>query len=749
MNVTSNISMRQAISAFFAVLMVTSLFAASVGTVSAATADDLVWEGQEVQYSGNTSESYVLRNANDDSFVRELTTDSNGVITIDTSSGEGEGTYYIERESDNTNVYTYEVVKQDVSSSVNNAEVSNDYEDTKTTFTFDSNRGTYDLIISSESLETQKVADLFGNNSDVTVEQDADGNDIVVLNNVDDSTEFQANFDGYTAGDYTFQFTPRDAEGSASSTVTVNDAGSQNVQLSDNYYSVSQGAEATFEFTLTETNTFNFVIGDEQEAGYEIDMTVEDTNDDGKATVNFNTLNAGQSGTVVEGGEGTTVTVNSETNLSDMLDVANYPIEAGVNGQTTTVATFDVLEHEEYTGDGVYPVYSNFNGDFEELQTYLDENYDGGQQTVAQGDQFVVSFDVSGQVGLLDGATAADLAKGSTFAQNNGMYVSVEEVEAGMNSEENTLDVSQATLHVDEEEERAYFVFDTSDYNLENENAYEATLTLDKNNPFVDLEQDETVEVNGGTFEQVEGTLGLSTEQTSENEDFAVFADSEQSFTLDSTYAPGTEATVRVQSDEVSGPSYLYTESVTIGEDEEATFDFSETTVGDTFTVKVTGTQNTEEFTGEVVEMPAYVQDVEVSSGAENVETGSEVTFTADVTTADRDGSYEVAWDFNGDGETEATGLQSSTTFDSAGEHEVTVTVTGEDGSEVTKTLTVTVTEPTPSETEEPTPTETTEETSTTEEEVETTSESETPGFGAIVGLVALVAAALLAYRRD
>ncbi len=115
------------------------------------------------------------------------------------------------------------------------------------------------------------------------------------------------------------------------------------------------------------------------------------------------------------------------------------------------------------------------------------------------------------------------------------------------------------------------------------------------------------------------------------------------------------------------------------------------------------------------------------------------------------DGSYSSAFDFSeqksGDEFTVTVSVDSGTADDVSADGNVgdvqTETTTEETTTEETTTE-ETTTETTTEET-------TTEETTTeeTEEPAETTTESSTPGFGIAVALVALVAAALLAVRRD
>ena len=78
-------------------------------------------------------------------------------------------------------------------------------------------------------------------------------------------------------------------------------------------------------------------------------------------------------------------------------------------------------------------------------------------------------------------------------------------------------------------------------------------------------------------------------------------------------------------------------------------------------------------------------------SGPTSAEVGEQVTYTASASDDGTIASYE--WDFDGDGETDATGESVTTSFDSAGSYDVELTVTDDQGAETTATQTITVSE--------------------------------------------------------
>ncbi|WP_161945920.1 BGTF surface domain-containing protein [Halalkaliarchaeum desulfuricum] len=231
----------------------------------------------------------------------------------------------------------------------------------------------------------------------------------------------------------------------------------------------------------------------------------------------------------------------------------------------------------------------------------------------------------------------------------------------------------------------------------------------------------------------------------------------------DTNIAPGNELNLRVRSTGDTRPGFSKTaEDLVVDADGEfvGEFDFSEQSVGDTYDASVRQTLFEYTASGEVVEAvdpdPATFEVSDLDAPAE-IDVGESVTVSATITnTGELEGTQTVEWQLEGD-----VVASEEVTLDADEDTTVEFTATPDldagdythgiytDDDSQTATLTVEEVEtptPTPTPTEEPTPTPTP--TPTPEEPTPTPTPEETPGFGAIAALIALIAAGLLAYRR-
>jgi PGF-CTERM protein len=207
-------------------------------------------------------------------------------------------------------------------------------------------------------------------------------------------------------------------------------------------------------------------------------------------------------------------------------------------------------------------------------------------------DQFVVEVSASGLGGVVDDSTStADFKKGSAFAQENGAYVMVEEADPAMNSESQKLDVSQADLVVDSENDSYYFVFDSDAVSVEAEDEYTATFTLNESSAYIEDEDNVEEVSDSASFVERKVTFDAVTEDADDKKLLVYDLSDNKTVTVsgDSTVAPGTEFSLRVRSDGAS--PFLKSQQVTVQEDGSfaATFDMSNVEKSTEFTTQARG----------------------------------------------------------------------------------------------------------------------------------------------------------------
>lgn len=117
---------------------------------------------------------------------------------------------------------------------------------------------------------------------------------------------------------------------------------------------VDAGNVVTLDLLFDGIETATVVVGDEAETGYEVRGAVYDADGDGEAKLFLDTALAGRSGSTLSASSNDELTSQSETSLSSMLDVGEYPIEVyagnSTDGEPATVATLVVQEPDTATG---------------------------------------------------------------------------------------------------------------------------------------------------------------------------------------------------------------------------------------------------------------------------------------------------------------------------------------------------------------------------------------------------------------
>jgi PGF-CTERM protein len=527
---------------------------------------------------------------------------------------------------------------------------------------------------------------------------DSDGDAVSgesVTGNLDGQGEFEFTLGPVDTDDYTVEVTDL---GSGvvieSDVITVSKAGEGRADIAGGIVTQQRGDIANITVTLSNTDTATLTIGSE-DAGFRANVTVEDDSGDGQVNVLFNTYAAtnGVSGDVFDVADSDddidSSDIDPQNRVSSLLDAGEYDLEVRSGDDASDDSQgVGTLVLEERTTDSLVSWTAPTGTTFDDS----DEVYEAvananvtESDDIADGDLVIHQLQASGLEGALEAQSGNETA--AFFALNGNVYeLSVEESNPSANRDAFVLNLHAGnTVVVPDPDNDTYFVAFDTD-DVVGERPNGQTVQLDDGQ---ELLANFTVYEDEGNLadedQTVEDEYGIVEAEHSLDEPVNVSAASGQTVAGETTVAPGTELSLRVRSSGDTQPSFLKTASVYVTEDG---------TYEGTFDFS-------EQQAGDTFE-------VTVRGGAAD-------SLTVDGNVGEGDATTDTATD--------------------------TVTETPMDTETQTETEMPTDGEPTDTATEAPTdgePTDTATETSTG-----------TPGFGVVVALVALLAAALLAVRRD
>ena len=633
--------------------------------------------------------------------------------------------------------------------------------------TLESNRGDYTVGVGASGLDNDELLDIF---------EDAGAyefDDVVLIPIDSTDDELDANFDNIDQGDYTFGFEVTDTGDTATAPISVGAAAEEQANFEDRTIIEQRGDVAEFTLNLENTETAAIVLGSD-DVNYRTTVSLEDTDEDGQVSVEVNTFEAGRIDSEAdaweEGDDTDIIAVNRHTDqLDDPIEAHDYSLSAQIGGEETDVGT--LFLRERATMDAASWTAPGDESDTEDAldMATMDD-------TTAQSDWAVAQFNVSGVYGYL----SEDTSSTSDGDLGNGMNLIIEE-SGGVNQagDDYTLNDDVVELETDEENDTFYLFLDTEEVDTGD---YEATFEIsdedyEGDNPYVDDDESESAST---TFEVVEREASFD---TNDDGDVVVESADNQTVAGETNVAPGTEINIQATT---SGEGAFFKDQETVVQDDgsfSSQFDFSNVESNTTFTVSIPneGFDDNAATPGRVAEAPegsvtinnqttdgstvtvasaslsdggfVTIHDASVLEGAlfdsvrgtsAYLEAGSHSDIEVSLDTPYEEAGTAIAMphlDTDGD---ESYDFVSSEGADDG-------PYTDADGNAVVDSATLTIATPTP--TEPPTtapPTEPpTTEPPATEPPTATPTSGQQPGFGLVVALLALVAAALIAVRRD
>ncbi len=637
----------------------------------------LFWAGQEVVVTNLTeNENVQLRAVEGDGstdLVEELSTNEDGEVTIDT---EGlDGMYVLSgagADADNE----FEVAEQSLDASFEDDSVSTNGE---TSLNLDSIRGTYDVEVSSENLSQDQLQDIFGEDVNTT-----DDDDSVTIENAEGSHPLDFNGTDVDAGEYNFSVDVTDTDASDSASLEVTEVADANAEFGSSTYSEEIGDNA--EFTVNMEGTDSTVVTIQSDDGnYWADLLVTAEDGEDQVNVSMNTYLAGQNDSDAFSAENGDAEVISERDLATndsqfrllpgALNLEAYPTDVSSAEDVPTTDddradTDDLTEtsvatlvlNERSTGDASTAVAPE-DADLGDAESINDAATAGSE--VATDDSVVVGVDVSGVFGYLD--SEEDIS--TALSEEGDLSFTVEQSNPERYTNPTTFDLGDdgVSLVQAEDDDTLYFVIDTSTVEgVEAGQEYDATFEVGEN--YVDnfTEGDDAdAQTASTTFSVVERTIEVTGQQ--DDQDRLEIENSENAtVTGQSSAAPGTDVNVRLRA--TGEDPFLLSQTVEVGENGtiDADFDLSDYQMGQNLTVTMSDTNG---------------EDVQDQANAVLVESAQQ-PHSVTVTVEDQNGSTVSGAEVSAGDQNATTGDDGQATLELPhGEYTLTASADGQEGS--------------------------------------------------------------------
>ncbi|SFS08887.1 PGF-CTERM protein/surface glycoprotein, partial [Halomicrobium zhouii] len=691
-------------SLFLAALMVFSVFAMTVALPGSAaanhdseaysdvdadahlTSDTRYWGETILVFDNSEDENYELWTTtagsdNDQTeFVRTLTLDDDGYATFSTDGLSGD---YEIRESDGdiANVgpngelsptsgtsdgdATFSVTTQTLDAEFEDSDVNDEDEDVE--LTIDTNRGAHDVRVSADGLDADDLRDIFTNQDNRDgefTEQTTDG-DTLILQDVS-SGDYRTNFSGISTGEYTFDFEANDTEASSSASINVSDAAEGDIQFANDVPQDQVGdvADITLEMDNTQEGTLTIGSADQN---YWIVATVEDGDEDGEVTVQFNSYTAGAYDgdtpvlSVEDSDDDVTVQreggdFNVDEPNYDILDATEYDmnVSTGINYDGDEAhadakgsnyhdpADVGALSLQDRSTDNVTVMtapeaFSEWS-DADAINAGMGSNVTQANE-IAQQDYVVVQIEASGLEGYYESLDNKD----NFLNTGDATSLVIEEANPGANAGAETLAWANANegynIVADGNNNTYYVAVDTGsedkgddDFSFEEDTEYSAEFSVlgsegdladtygdDDTNP-LNVDEDDNDEAVSGNFDVVAGESSFDL-----NEDDLVLVEAADNQTVSGTtnWAPGSELTLSIESDDSTSP-FLTRPDAEVQPDGtfEANADFSDLSEGTNLTVTLGHLSEDFDEDGQVVAQVS--EETETATPTETTETATE-----------------------------------------------------------------------------------------------------------------------------
>ena len=510
---------------------------------------ELAFEGQTVVAEGFAADETVELRDDDGDLEEELIASNVGEIEIET---EGlEGLYSL-------NGVQFEVEAQTFDASFDEETVTTDDE---VNLTIDSNRARFPVAVSSDDLDDDRLAALFG----------VDEEDLVDGAFVDEasSSEYTLDPGAVDPGTVTLTVAVPDTTAETNVTLTVVTPPDADVTFAETTPRAATGDIVPLTLDLEHTSAATVRIGDD-EVGYNATVRIADEGDDGGVTLLFNTAEAGNGSAAFDAaGDAEIRSVDENTTLDpdDAIEDIPFRLEA-TPGDDTEVTDVGTLFLERGTIGGANPSVApaGTSIDADELA-----NESAISRPVAEGDVSVVEVEADGVYGYL-------LDDDDRLNSQHDLSLSIEETDPGVHTDPTVLDDEDegVTVLPGPDHEYVLIAIETGEIDVPH-GEYEVEFAVGEDNEYVgDVPSSATTSI-----ELVERTVRIHEAST------VVASNESEHIGGVTTMAPGTELTIRAESAGSAPFAFSNVTTVQPGGEFSAGFDFSDVPTGTTYDVTV------------------------------------------------------------------------------------------------------------------------------------------------------------------
>jgi hypothetical protein len=287
------------------------------------------WVGQDVVFEEEIDENtnYVL--TKDGDFIIELRSNSEGILKIDTENY-GKGNFQIQSMGGYP-LFNYTVRPQQFD--VNPKQRIGLEDNMK--FEIDSNRTDYDIVLSSDNLDSRTIFDIV---EAYPYRVDFD-NENVYLEDVSRKQTVYFDTSGLSNGKYSINWAVNDTVNTSKTTIIKSEINDNYVNFSSDFYEGSIGDNVIIDMNMRGIREIELEINDEE---YSHKFTVIDLDEDGKATISFDTLQAGSRSYPVQGLNNTKVEQTTDEYLRDNIQIGSYELDMYVNDKHISSSTMDI-----------------------------------------------------------------------------------------------------------------------------------------------------------------------------------------------------------------------------------------------------------------------------------------------------------------------------------------------------------------------------------------------------------------------